>query len=258
MTKRFLEIGDCHGMHVVAEIDKNGVVFRGYDPDVEEAAQALGLEPSLCAEILEDADTASINYTLLEWLDNARSADWIALALALGADPNYKRVYQEDSPLILAILEESDAPSPDRVEVLLEAGAHIGPPEIHRAAAYAGVPVLRLLIKHGAKTGDLSQHAIKSAAKSNDPDVVEFLIDQGAQPWVHGSEIFRSMFEKFRSRQRDPEDVARIAEMLLNTHRFPKHNIATGYGSAALAGNMLAEAVFEDYICEHMLDDEDK
>ena len=258
MTKRFLEIGDCHGMHVVAEIDKNGVVFRGYDPDVEEAAQALGLEPSLCAEILEDADTASINYTLLEWLDNARSADWIALALALGADPNYKRVYQDDSHLILAILEERDAPSPDRVGVLLEGGAHIGPPEIHRAAKYGSIPILRLLIKYGVSADDLSQHAIKAAAKSNEPDVVQFLIDQGARPWVHGSEIFRSMFEDFRGRERNPEDAARITEMLLNTHRFSKSSIATGYSSAALAGNKLAEAVFENYICEHMLNDGDE
>jgi hypothetical protein len=258
MTKRFLEIGDCHGMHVVAEIDKNGVVFRGYDPDVEEAAQALGLEPSPCAEILEDADTADINLVLMEWLDAGRSADWIALALALGADPNYKRVYQDNSPLILAILEEGDAPSPDRVEVLLEAGAHIGPPEIHRAAAYAGVPVLRLLIKHGAKTEHLDQHAIKAAAKTNSPDVVAFLIDHGARPWVHEAEIFRSMFKGMGSGGRSPQDTARIVEILLNTHRFPKHSIATGYGSAALAGNKLAEAVFEDYICEHMLGDEDK
>jgi len=113
-------------------------------------------------------------------------ADCVKLLLDAGADPNLR-----DSGGATALMWA--VPDVAKVNLLLAAGADVNARSTNLqrtplliAASYPGsVPVLRLLLEHGADIHAKDRngvHALGRAAVSADVDVVRFLVERGCDP----------------------------------------------------------------------------
>jgi len=121
---------ECMGTDVTVIIDDDGIEFLGWDEDAEEAAIALGLEPSPCwivsRAIVEDRlDDALIDNS------NEGNAELVGALIAAGAD-----VHADDDYALRWAARYGHA---DVVELLLEAKAdvHADNEEALRQAAAA-------------------------------------------------------------------------------------------------------------------------
>jgi arginine deiminase len=170
MTKRLLEI-ECMGTDVTVIIDDDGIEFQGWDEEAEFAAQALGLEPSVCWIIAQSIKNNTVEDDM--WLAAQHGhADVVAVLLDAGADVHA----WEDVALVLAA-ENGHA---DVVALLLDAGAnvHAESDEALRAAAEKGhADVVALLLDAGADVHAMKDEALKWAAERGHADVVELLED---------------------------------------------------------------------------------
>ena len=115
MRKRPFEI-ECMGDKVQIIADEEGVEFLGWDEDAEEAAIALGLEPSPCwivsRAIVEDRLDEAL-------IDNSYegNAELVGALIAAGAD-----VHADNEEALRLAAERGHA---DVVELLLDAKADV-------------------------------------------------------------------------------------------------------------------------------------
>lgn len=115
--------------------------------------------------------------------------DTVKLLLAKGADVNYPAEGYWN-PLAMA----SENASPALVKLLLDKGAKIAPRTnpLAAAAKRGEVEIVKLLLKHGAgindSTDDFYGTALKGAIESRNPDLLEFVLREGADIHQRGGD----------------------------------------------------------------------
>jgi hypothetical protein len=115
-----------------------------------------------------------------------------------------RRALREDPSLVECRGEVADVHKPHMRQAL----AHDGWPPLHLATHYGHLPVVRLLLDHGADVEAVSRNAIgntalSAAAFGNHFDVVQFLLARGANPAArnrHGKTALDRATETGRTR----------------------------------------------------------
>jgi len=254
MTKRLFEI-ECMGQPVTVEVidPGGGFILHGYDPDAEEALWALGHnKESMCAKLGKLRTQIDLDVLLFDLVEGNYRTELVELALALGADPDFKP-FSSLNVLGKAINAQANTDDLGNVAALLKHGARVEKGHINGTAAHGDVELMQLLIEHGGDTYADRHEAIFMAVRHLRPEMVGFLLEQGLEPWRHGVEILSAPMNNSERRHLAHEIVA----MLLEHGQFTKKSIATGYERAVDAGDEMTQAVFEDYICSRYLDEEE-
>ena len=254
MTKRLFEI-ECMGQPVTVEVigPGRGFILHGYDPDAEEALWALGHnKESMCARLGKLRTQNDLDVLLFDLIDGSYRTELVELALALGADPDFKPVGSLNV-LGIAINRHANTNDLGNIAALLEHGAMVEKGHINGTAAHGDVELMQLLIEHGGDIYADRHEAIFMAVRHLRPEMVGFLLEQGLETWRYGVEILSAPMNDSERRHLAHEIVA----MLLEHGQFTKKSIVKGYERAVDVGDEMTEAVFEDYICSHYLNEDE-
>ena len=147
--------------------------------------------PSVPLELLERLESSGMliepklkNTLALRWAVKNRRHEQAESLLSTGIDPNQTHCYDNEIPLHVAI-EQSDT---EMVRILLKYGAKpnqknpLGDSMLYDAAETGNLEIVKMLVEAGAnvnrKTGAGSP--IKAALKNGHENVVDYLIQQGA------------------------------------------------------------------------------
>lgn len=149
--------------------------------------QDLAAVKSLLDEGADPDQPGDFDTPAIHWLVRYNDLDAVRLMLDKGSDPNISNRYGV-TPLTLAV----DAGNTDMVRLLLEAGAdantvlHNKKPILFSAAAVGVLGSVQELVNHGAKVDardpQFGQSALMIAANEGHADVVNYLLEQGADP----------------------------------------------------------------------------
>ena len=130
---------DCMGADVTVIIDDDGIEFQGWDEEAEIAAQALGLEPSVCWTVAQAIKDDRLDDVLMNAAERGH-ADVVALLLDAGAD-----VHADDDDALRWAASNGHA---GVVALLLDAGADVHADNncaLRWAARYGHTDVVALL-----------------------------------------------------------------------------------------------------------------
>jgi len=134
-------------------------------------------------------------HTALGQMDVGGSIDFVKLLLAHGADPNAWDLNHHETP-ILSASDLLDVENFEGALVLLDAGADPnvrrsdGESPLRLAARWKSRLLAEMLLKHGAQRtidefgGDWAWTALGHAAHNFDVDMIQMLLDAGADPKV--------------------------------------------------------------------------
>ncbi|MFT5470484.1 MAG: ankyrin repeat protein [Verrucomicrobiales bacterium] len=148
----------------------------------EEAEERRLAIESLDASEPNSVDSKGRTRLILAILDS--DIETVRAEIARGADPNLAPI-KRHPPLHYAV----DERSVETIQLLLEAGAdpEFGKDEkpLHVAARRGHIELVRTLIEGGAKVDSIRRNSctpLQDAIPSRDPDLIRYLIDQGADP----------------------------------------------------------------------------
>jgi hypothetical protein len=257
MTKRLFEI-ECLGRPVTVEITGRGPVFHGYDPDVEEAARALGVEGKSFCAIVQNADKEELTTYLIAIFTaqlagvEVGTTDLIEILLALGADAN-KRGLRHLSSLSVAVRNERL----DLAKMMLEYGAYPSQDAMNQAIFNCDLEAAEMLVEHGVFDDwpGLPSEFLMQACQFGCPNLVQFFInhlDEVSRANVQDADYLTAVFSG-----PDQVNAAEVIRLLLEQIDFPKGEVVKAYESTYFQGDSRVTRVFEEYICAK-LDDEDE
>ena len=185
------------GTATLSASDKGLVEVSGWDQEAEEAALALGFEPSPCMAAFQmlgagglfDADPNDLLLGLIDrdWgteqtdavKDSLIDAGMVAVLLVLGADPNYETEFENEPIVAIA----ANYGLLGAVADLIEAGADVHADDdqaIRWASAEGRTNVVRLLLDNDADVHAMADMAVEKAAQNGHLDVVGILLEHGA------------------------------------------------------------------------------
>ena len=268
MPRRLFEI-ECMGRPVTVEVTDNGPVFHGYDPDVEEAARALGVEGRSFCALVQDADKKDLTSMLLaifyaalagggniispERLEILLDPERIEILLALGADAN-RRGSQHLSSLAIAVREGRL----DLAKLMLEYGAEPSQDAMSQAIFNCDLEAAEMLVEHGVldQWPELPSEFLMQASQFGCSDLVRFFIDNlddVNRNSVKDADYLTAVFTG-----PDQTDAAQVIRILLDEIDFPKGEVVRAYEDTYFQGHEGVTRVFEEYICSQLTDDEDE